>query len=170
MSQVSFTIFRKWKGESKGRKGSRLTLDSHLVFVRPAVALTCISFTYLLLLYILAQAHSIRKERDFFGDSLETKQHRRYPGVLLFEVWCFIHIRKNLKSKAPPSSKQAQSKLQIQITFPFDALFPFSRLSLTSLFPSFCYQSYSGSILISLLLPTHSQTKQPFLPKERHTC
>lgn len=130
----------------------------------------CISFTYLLLLYILAQAHSIRKERDFFGDSLETKQRRPYPGVLLFEVLCFIHIRKNLKSKAPPSSKQAQSKSQIQITFPFDALFPFSRLSLTSLFPSFCYQSYSGSILISLLLPTHSQTKQPFLPKERHTC
>ena len=37
----------KQKGESKGGKGSHLTLDSHLIFVRPAVALMHISLTHL---------------------------------------------------------------------------------------------------------------------------
>ena len=61
----------------------------------------------------------------------------------------------------------------LPFSFPFDSLFPFRHLSLTSLFPSFCYQSCSGSI--ALLLPADRTKPQPnqatiFAKGERHTC
>lgn len=71
----------KTKGESKGGKDFHLTLDSYLIFVRPAVALICISFAMCLFLYILAQAHSISKD---FGERQETKQCRPYSESFLF--------------------------------------------------------------------------------------
>lgn len=60
------------------------------------------------------------------------------------------------------------SVLCLSVSFPDDVLFPFSRPSLTSLFPSFCYQTCSGSIPISLLFPT-DVNKTPAKPSQGTT-
>lgn len=60
-----------------------------------------------LFLYILAEAHSIRKERDFFGHLLKTKQCRPNSGILLLEAFCLTHTRKSLTLKALLGSKKA---------------------------------------------------------------
>lgn len=96
-----------WKGESKGEKGSHLSLDTpHFLWGQQQP--WCIFHLHIcLFLYILAEAHSIRKERDFFGHLLKTKQCRPNSGILLLEAFCFTHTRKNLTLKALLGSKKA---------------------------------------------------------------
>lgn len=57
--------------------------------------------------YILAQAHSIRKERDFFGHLLKTKAAQGL--ILVFYFWkLFVsHTRRNLTLRALLGSKKA---------------------------------------------------------------